>query len=98
VSRADEGESQRPVRYLRGNFVYGRRFLNDADHPCRQWLEHVANVRVGRTHESPRVRLERDERPLPRCVLAPPCETRDRVTPLRPRVRSTAPLRPCVAA
>jgi hypothetical protein len=62
-----KGKVERPVRYLRGNFVYGRTFLNDADldRQCRVWLEHVANVRVhGTTHESPRVRFERDERLL----------------------------------
>jgi transposase len=67
-----KGKVERPVRYLRGNFVYGRTFLHDADldHQCRDWLEHMANVRVhGTTHERPRVRFERDERlllqPLP---------------------------------
>jgi transposase len=65
-SRAQtKGKVERPVRYLRGNFVYGRTFLHDADldHQRQHWLEHVANVRVhGTTLEQPRVRFERDER------------------------------------
>jgi transposase len=60
-----KGKVERPVRYLRGNFVYGRTFLNDADldHQRQDWLERVANVRVhGTTHERPRVRFDQDER------------------------------------
>lgn len=58
---------ERPVRYLRDNFVSGRTFLNDADldQQRRQWLDDVANVRVhGTTHECPRDRFDRDERLL----------------------------------
>jgi transposase len=68
-----KGKVERPVRYLRGNFVYGRTFLHDADldHQRRHWLEHVANVRVhGTTHERPRVRFDRDERVLLQPVAA----------------------------
>lgn len=60
-----KGKVERPVRYLRGNFVYGRTFLHDADldHQRQLWLEHVANVRVhGTTRERPRVRFDGDER------------------------------------
>ncbi len=41
-----KGKVERPVRYLRDNFVYGWSFLNDADleQQRRQWLEDVANV------------------------------------------------------
>lgn len=62
-----KGKVERPVRYVRGNFVYGRTFLHDADldQQRRQWLEHVANVRIhGTTGERPRDRFERDERLL----------------------------------
>ena len=55
------------MRYLRGNLVYGRDFLHDADldHQTRHWLDRVANVRVhATTHERPRVRFDRDERLL----------------------------------
>ena len=62
-----KGKVERPVRYLRGNLVYGRDFLHDADldHQTRHWLDRVANVRVhATTHERPRVRFDRDERLL----------------------------------
>jgi hypothetical protein len=63
------------VRYLRGNFVYGRTFLHDADldHQRQQWLDHVANLRLhGTTRERPRVRFDREERFL----LQPPAPRR----------------------
>ena len=65
VSRATKGKVERPGRYLRGNFVYGRTFLQDADldHQRPLCLERVANVRLhGTTRERPRVRLDREER------------------------------------
>ena len=60
-----KGKVERPVRYLRDNFVYGRTFLNDADleQQRQQWLNEVANVRIhGTTRERPCDRLDRDER------------------------------------
>ena len=60
-----KGKVERPVRYVRGNFVYGRTFLHDADldHQRQLWLEQVANVRVhGTTRERPQVRFDREER------------------------------------
>src|SRR5689334_2321336 len=60
-----KGKVERPVRYLRGNFVYGRTFLHDADLDQQRqvWLDRVANVRLhGTTRERPRVRFDRDER------------------------------------
>jgi Integrase core domain len=60
-----KGKVERPVRYVRGNFVYGRTFLHDADLDQQRqfWLERVANVRVhGTTRERPRVRFDREER------------------------------------
>ena len=60
-----KGKVERPVRYVRGNFVYGRTFLHDGDldQQRQQWLEGVANVRVhGTTGEPPQVRFDRDER------------------------------------
>ena len=62
-----KGKVERPVRYLRDNFAYGRTFLNDADldQQRRLWLEDVANVRVhGTTRERPADRFDRDERRL----------------------------------
>ena len=78
-----KGKVERPVRYLRGNFLYGREFLGDGDLNAQTltWLDHTANARVhGTTQEIPRERFERDERavllPLPArpyhsLVLAP---------------------------
>src|SRR5688572_14093406 len=60
-----KGKVERPVRYVRGNFVYGRTFLHDADldHQRLVWLERIANVRLhGTTHERPRDRFDREER------------------------------------
>lgn len=60
-----KGKVERPVRYVRGNFVYGRTFLHDADldQQREHWLARVANVRVhGTTGEPPQVRFARDER------------------------------------
>jgi transposase len=60
-----KGKVERPVRYLRSNFVYGRAFVHDADldHQRQTWLERVANARVhATTHERPRDRFDRDER------------------------------------
>jgi hypothetical protein len=62
-----KGKVERPVRYLRGNFVYGRTFANDGDldQQRRQWLEDVANVRVhATTRERPRDRFDGEERLL----------------------------------
>ena len=89
-----KGKVERPVRYLRGNFVYGRTFLHDADldQQRRHWLERVANVRVhGTTHERPRDRFDRDER-----LLLQPLAPR-RYTSLvldEPRRDAAAPQRP----
>ena len=60
-----KGKVERPVRYLRGNFVYGRTFLHDGDldQQRQSWLERVANVRVhATTRERPRDRFDREER------------------------------------
>lgn len=60
-----KGKVERPIRYVRGNFVYGREFLGDADldDQCRRWLDEVANVRVHRTTQAvPRERFETEER------------------------------------
>jgi len=94
-----KGKVERPVRYLRGNFVYGRTFLQDADldHQRQRWLEQVANVRVhGTTRERPRVRFDREERFLLQ-PLAPRRYTSlvlDRASPTAPARR---PPRPVVA-
>ena len=67
-----KGKVERPIRYVRENFFYGREFVNDADVDAQLlwWLENRANVRIhATTAERPRERFERDERhrltPLP---------------------------------
>lgn len=60
-----KGKVERPVRYLRDSFLYGREFLGDGDLAAQalQWQEGTANTRVhGTTREVPRERFERDER------------------------------------
>lgn len=60
-----KGKVERPVSYVRDNFVYGREFLGDGDLDAQRlrWLDATANVRIhGTTKEPPRVRFERDER------------------------------------
>lgn len=61
-----KGKVERPVRYLRGNFFYGREFVSDDDlnAQARHWLDEVANVRVhGTLQERISERYAR-ERPL----------------------------------
>ena len=60
-----KGKVERPIRYLRENFFYGRTFVNDADlnEQAGRWLDGTANVRLhGTTGERPVDRFERDER------------------------------------
>ena len=62
-----KGKVERPVRYLRSNFVYGREFVGDADLNAEalRWLDTTANQRVHRTINAvPRERFEADERAL----------------------------------
>jgi len=66
-----KGKVERPIGYVRGNLLYGREFLGDADlaDQTDHWLEHTANARVhGTTGEVPRAR-----RPAParRRALSP---------------------------
>lgn len=62
-----KGKVERPVRYLRESFVYGREILGDGDlaDESRRWLDEVANRRVhATTREVPWERFRRDELPL----------------------------------
>jgi transposase len=93
-----KGKIERPVAYVRSNFVYGRDFLGDADlaAQCERWLDDTANRRVhGTTREVPHVRFERDERVVLQPLAArpysawvlPPAPGGDRPTrPLTPDV------------
>ena len=59
-----KGKVERPIRYLRSNFFYGREFVGDADLDAQRlaWLDGVANVRTHRTTQCvPRVRFETEE-------------------------------------
>jgi transposase len=61
-----KGKVERPIRYVRGNFVYGRDFVGDEHlgEELSAWLER-ANARVhATTGEVPRDRFSRDEHPL----------------------------------
>ena len=62
-----KGKVERPIRYIREGFFYGREFANDNDlnEQAAGWLEATANVRRhATTGERPVDRFERDERAL----------------------------------
>lgn len=80
-----KGKVERPIHYVRDNFVYGRAFLGDGDlsEQCERWLER-ANGRIhGTTRERPIHRFEQErlllrplaERPYHSLVLPPVKET-----------------------
>ena len=69
-----KGKVERPIRYIRESFFYGRTFANDDDlnEQASLWLEGTANLRRhATTGERPVDRFERDERsallPLANC-------------------------------
>jgi transposase len=79
-----KGKVERPIHYVRDNFVYGREFLGDGDldDQRERWLE-KANRRIhGTTRERPVLRFEQErpflkplaERPYQSLILAPPRE------------------------
>jgi len=60
-----KGKVERPIRYVRQSFFYGREFVSDDDLNARaqQWLATIANVRLHRTtKERPIDRLKQVER------------------------------------
>jgi transposase len=70
-----KGKVERPIRYVRESFFYGRTFVNDADLNAQAllWLAQTANVRIHRTTGVvPRVRFEREERVLLRPLALHP--------------------------
>lgn len=83
-----KGKVERPIRYVRGNFLYGRPFVSDGDldEQRERWLRDTANVRTHQTtKERPVDRFERDEhallqplasRPYHSLVLTPPRKAR----------------------
>lgn len=83
-----KGKVERPIRYVRESFVYGREFAGDDDLAAQaeRWLEAVANVRThGTTGEQPVLRFERDEEHL----LRPLAERPYRSLVLLPATEST---------
>jgi transposase len=91
-----KGKVERPIFYVRDNFVYGRAFLGDGDldEQCSRWLE-KANRRIhGTTRERPVQRFEQErnllkplaERPYQSLVLPPHRELKP------PMPRTTLPL------
>jgi transposase len=93
-----KGKVERPIRYLRENFLYGREFLGDSDlaDQAEGWLHGTANVRIhGTTRERPLERFARDEKqhlqPLPghgyrSLIVLPAAPARPAVRPL-PKVQ-----------
>lgn len=60
-----KGKVERPIRYVRESFFYGRDFVSDEDLNARalRWIETTANVRRhGTTQERPIDRFENEER------------------------------------
>ena len=75
-----KGKVERPIHYLRDNFLYGRTFLGDGDldDQCARWVRDVANVRVhGTLRERPVDRWATTERatlqPLAAHRISPCC-------------------------
>ncbi|HVG27732.1 MAG TPA: IS21 family transposase [Acidobacteriaceae bacterium] len=95
-----KGKVERPIRYLRGSFLYGRDFLGDADLQAQAgtWLEGTANVRLHRTTGEPPVERFRSreqhrlqplaERPYRSLILLPTVPSPPAVrTPLQVEVQ-----------
>lgn len=70
-----KGKVERPIRYLRDSFLYGRTFLSDADLNAQvlDWLATVANPRThATTREQPIERFRTSEQPTLRSLPARP--------------------------
>ena len=70
-----KGKVERPIRYVRESFFYGRHFVSDEDLEAQavRWLDQVANVRCHRTiGERPIDRFEREERQLLQALAPKP--------------------------
>ena len=73
-----KGKVERPIHYLRNNFLYGRTFLGDGDlaDQCTRWVQDVANVRVhGTLHERPVERWATTERAALQPLAARPYQS-----------------------
>ena len=88
-----KGKVERPIRYLRDNFLYGRTFVSDADLNAQAlaWLTTVANVRTHATTQwrpadcfadvEQRALRSLPARPYRSLVLPTPTEPRRPTTP-----------------
>jgi transposase len=79
-----KGKVERPIRYLRESFFYGRTFINDEDlnAQAEYWVQQTANLRRHRTiGESPQRRFERDERQTLKTLAPAPYPRLHAVTP-----------------
>jgi hypothetical protein len=82
-----KGKVERPIRYVRESFFYGRTFLNDADlnAQAERWIERTANQRRHRTiNEVPQLRFDRDERLALKALAPTPYPRLHGVTPSPP--------------
>lgn len=90
-----KGKVERPIHYLRDNFLYGRTFLGDGDldDQCARWVREVANVRVhGTLRERPVDRWATTERATLQPVAAHPYQSVLRPTASPPpRLDAVAP-------
>ena len=100
-----KGKVERPIRYVRENFVYGRDFIGDAhlDAERSAWLDRANGRLHATTKEVPRLRFERDERhvlqPLPirsshSMVLVPHADSSPSVSVTKRRPLVTVEKRP----
>jgi transposase InsO family protein len=73
-----KGKVERPIRYLRASFLYGRPFLSDADLNAQvaHWLATVANPRVhGTTGAVPAEHFIAEEQPVLQPLPARPYQS-----------------------
>jgi transposase len=88
-----KGKVERPIRYVRESFVYGRSFSGDQDLNAQalRWLQATANVRIhGTTGKRPVDRFEQERGFLRPLALRP---YRSLVLPMEtPRKQSTRPV------
>ena len=95
-----KGKVERPIRYLRDGFFYGREFVSDADLNAQvlRWLAGVANERVhGTLKEVVRERFERERfllgplaEPYPGVLPAPAAAVSEVLAPVTVERRSLA--------
>jgi transposase len=90
-----KGKVERPIRYLRESFFYGRTFINDADlnAQAEYWVQQTANLRRHRTiGESPQRRFERDERQTLKSLAPAPYPRLHALVPSPAAKRTASPI------